>query len=161
MSLTSAGHLSADAKPNSVYRYFDHLGRLVFVGIAIQRGQHYRQDDPQQSEWLRYSERYDIEVCRDRDAAFRSKREAVEEFRPPFNKVYNANWQEIRSAYLSLRAAEDLLASIQAGIDPGAAPSEDAAPQRRNSSKNAAPEAESTPESFEAMLANLFNGGRR
>ncbi len=159
MTISAPGHLSADAKPNAVYRYFDHLGRLVFVGIAIRHGRHHGQVDPQRPEWLQYAERYDIEVCRDRDAAFRCKREMVEEFRPPFNKVYNANWQEIRSAYLSLRAAEDLLASIQAG-GPEPAPSEDAAPQCRSSPRIAAPETASTPESFESMLANLFKGGR-
>lgn len=114
MKLSTAGHLAGDAKPNSVYRYYDHAGRLIYIGITA-RGIQRQHEHSQISEWFPHAVTQHLEACPDRDAALRLERELIKAFRPPFNKTHNGDWEPVRVAYLAVRAAEERLEAAQAG----------------------------------------------
>lgn len=107
-------------RPNSVYRYYDHAGRLIYVGITA-RGIVRQHEHNGTSEWWPFVARQEIEHCRDREEALRVERELIKLYRPPFNKVHNEDWERLRAAYLGIVEAERVYEALRAGtpVFPG------------------------------------------
>jgi hypothetical protein len=91
-----------DHYPTSVYRYYDSLGCLIYVGITRQGiGRNFQHN--MKAEWWPYVVRQEVEHHPTRLAAARREKELIHEFRPPFNKAHNEMWQHHRAAYLAVR----------------------------------------------------------
>ena len=107
--------LTEATKPNTVYKYYDRLGRLIYIGSTVRGGK--RQDEhATTSPWFRqHAAIQDLETCRDREEMLRVERELIRIYRPPFNKVHNENWEAIRAAYLTIVTAEESYGKVQAG----------------------------------------------
>lgn len=101
-------------KPNSVYRYYDHAGRLIYVGITAQGPGRQRQHNAT-SEWWQYVASQTVEHCPDRETALRVERALIEAHRPPFNRQHNEPWEDLRAGYLRLISAERAYSALQAG----------------------------------------------
>jgi predicted GIY-YIG superfamily endonuclease len=112
--LLTPGHLAANATPNSVYRYFDHADRLIYIGVTA-RGIQRQHEHEKLSDWFDHADHQQIEKCPDRASALTLERELIKAYRPPFNKVHNGDWEPVRDAYLAVVTAERALRSAQSG----------------------------------------------
>jgi hypothetical protein len=91
-----------DLQPTSVYRYYDSLGCLIYVGITKQGiGRNHQHNGS--AEWWPHVARQEVEHFESRKLAARREKELIFEFRPPFNKVHNPNWRQQQAAYLVTR----------------------------------------------------------
>jgi hypothetical protein len=95
--------------PTSVYRYYDKAGVLLYVGITS-RATTRQQEHNADKEWWAFVARQEVEHLDTRPLASERERELIRQFHPPFNKVHNNGWREVREAYL---AAHHLLPDRQ------------------------------------------------
>lgn len=95
---------TGDDTPTSVYRYYDKLGILLYVGITrtgIARNvQHNRS-----AQWWPMVVRQEVEHLASRTAARAREKDLIQEYRPPFNVQHNVDHQSLRDAYLGLAVA--------------------------------------------------------
>lgn len=107
-------------RPNSVYRYYDHAGRLIYVGITA-RGIQRQHEHNAFSEWWPLVARQEVEHLASRQEALDRERELIQSCRPPFNRTHNEQWRDCRDAYLRLRKAEQAYEATRLGdpIPPG------------------------------------------
>lgn len=91
--------------PNSpsVYRYYDSLGILIYVGITSQRSARNRQHN-QDKEWWPLVARQDVEHFETREQIVAREAELIRKHSPPFNIQKNVDWASARAVYLQLRA---------------------------------------------------------
>jgi len=87
--------------PTSLYRYFDRVGLLIYVGIT-KRGHQRNTEHNMRAEWWPYAARQEVEHLPTRTAALRREAELIRQFRPPFNKQHNDRSDTARSDYLAL-----------------------------------------------------------
>lgn len=93
----------AIAHPTSVYRYYDHMAVLIYVGIT-RRGSQRNADHFRDKNWWQYVEEQRVEHYPDEVSAHTREVELIQLHTPPFNTQHNPFWQEVRAAYLALRA---------------------------------------------------------
>jgi hypothetical protein len=98
--LSSASHLT----PNSVYRYSDVQGILIYVGITGSRSTRNRQHNGDK-EWWPFVVSQTVEHFDSREAAHTREVALIQKYRPPFNKQHNVFHRELKAAYLLARAA--------------------------------------------------------
>jgi hypothetical protein len=88
--------------PTSVYRYYDELGVLIYVGITssgLSRNQQHNAD----KEWWPWVVSQSVDHHDTRDEAHAHEVRLIEKFRPPFNKQHNRDHAVVRAAYLAVR----------------------------------------------------------
>lgn len=86
--------------PSALYRYFDHAGRLLYVGVAkdpIQRDREHANS----SEWHRHFSRHTVEWHEVRDSALAAERAAIRDESPVFNRLASRAGPEAAAAYLA------------------------------------------------------------
>lgn len=93
----------APVDPTSVYRYYDHHGLLLYVGITKQRGGRNLQHNST-AEWWPFVERQEIEHHPSRESASAREKLLIRTFRPPFNRQHNLDGANLREAYLAFAA---------------------------------------------------------
>lgn len=113
-SLPRPMHPVTADRPNSVYRYYDHAGRLIYVGITA-RGITRQHEHNATSDFWPHVATQQVEHCPDRETALRVERALIEAHRPPFNRQHNGDWERLRAAYLGIVEAERVYAALRAG----------------------------------------------
>lgn len=95
-----------DNAPTSVYRYYDSLGILLYIGITrtgvVRNVQHNRA-----AEWWPLVARQEVEHLPSRVAASLREKSLIQQYRPPFNVQHNPDHDVVRAAYLDLATAAD------------------------------------------------------
>lgn len=96
----------ADRHPRrtSVYRYYDRHGLLLYVGITS-RGSRRNGEHNRDKEWWPFVVRQEVEHLDSRPAAAAREKELIRLYRPPFNTLHNAGWEDLRTAYLAYAAS--------------------------------------------------------
>lgn len=108
--------LEEPTRPNSVYRYYDRVGRLIYIGVTRRPGSHRQHEHATRSDWFKtHVATQDVEQCDSPEEMLRVERELIQVYRPPFNKQHNENWEVIRAAYLAVVGAEQILAEVRSG----------------------------------------------
>lgn len=86
----------------SVYRYYDRLGVLLYVGITS-RGATRNGEHNATKSWWKYVNNQQVEHYPTRDAAVHRERELIREFRPPFNVQHNPGHADVAAVYVAAR----------------------------------------------------------
>lgn len=86
--------------PTSVYRYYDRIGILIYVGITRQ-GMGRNAQHNGKAEWWPFVARQEVEHYPTRGAAAMREKELIRGHRPPFNKQHNHDYEVSRAAYLA------------------------------------------------------------
>lgn len=89
-------------KETSLYRYYDQLGILLYVGITDRSIR--RNDEHNAKEWWRFVVRQEVEHFPTRELALGAEKDLIIKKRPPFNVQHNIGYAELRSAYLTFRS---------------------------------------------------------
>ncbi|MCA0296535.1 MAG: hypothetical protein LCH96_14735 [Actinobacteria bacterium] len=89
-------------RETSLYRYYDQLGLLLYVGITDRSIR--RNDEHNTKEWWKFVVRQEVEHFATRDLALGAEKDWIIKKRPPFNVQHNLGHAELRSAYLEFRA---------------------------------------------------------
>lgn len=90
----------AGAEPTSVYRYYDQIGVLIYVGITRQgMGRNVQHNG--KAEWWPFVARQEVDHLPSRAAALIREKELIRGHRPPFNKQHNPDHAEMRATYLA------------------------------------------------------------
>lgn len=85
--------------PTSVYRYYDAVGTLIYVGITRQgMGRNVQHNG--KAEWWPFVARQEVDHFPTRQAAMLREKDLIRSLRPPFNKQHNPTHAEMREAYL-------------------------------------------------------------
>jgi predicted GIY-YIG superfamily endonuclease len=92
-------------EPTSVYRYYDALDVLIYVGIT-KRGTGRNTEHNRHASWWPYVSRQEVEHLDTRPAALRRERELIIRHRPPFNVQHNPDARSLREAYEAFMAAD-------------------------------------------------------
>jgi hypothetical protein len=85
--------------PTPVYRYYDRVGRLIYVGITA-RGMTRQREHDKSAEWWPYVARQEVDHHPTRADALRAERELIGAHHPPFNKQHNPDHPRLRTEYL-------------------------------------------------------------
>lgn len=85
--------------PTSVYRYYDRLGTLIYVGIT-RRGMARNAEHNTRAQWWPFVVRQEVDHFPSRAEAASREKELIRRYRPPFNTAHNLDSAEARSAYL-------------------------------------------------------------
>lgn len=93
----------ATVHPTSVYRYYDHMAVLIYVGIT-RRGSQRNAEHFRGKDWWPYVAEQRVEHYPDEISAHVREVELIQLHTPPFNTQHNPDWQEMRSAYLAMRS---------------------------------------------------------
>lgn len=104
--------------PNSVYKYFDRHGILIYVGITGAGSARNKQHNSDKAWWI-CVEKQDVEHFDTRAAAHQREVELIETHRPPFNKQHNPEHDELRAAYIALAQSGRLGMSARELIQAG------------------------------------------
>jgi hypothetical protein len=102
-------------RPTSIYKYFDARGILIYVGLTGQGVTRNRQHNSDKA-WWPFVASQDVEHFDTRAEAQGREIALIHQFRPPFNIVHNADYRELRRAYLDMQdgpAALDVLQTKQ------------------------------------------------
>jgi len=94
----------------SVYRYYDKLGILIYVGITSQRSTRQQQHNADKA-WWPHVAKQEVDHFTSRSAALERERSLIQTFLPPFNVQHNRDHSEMRRAY-------ELLALANVESDP-------------------------------------------
>lgn len=89
--------------PTSVYRYYDSIGILIYVGITRQ-GMGRNTQHNGKAEWWPFVARQEVDHFPTRGAAAMREKELIRSHRPPFNKQHNHAHGQMREAYLAYAA---------------------------------------------------------
>ena len=92
------------ASPTSVYRYYDSIGVLIYVGITKQ-GMGRNAQHNGKAEWWPFVARQEVDHYPTRPAALAREKQLIQHHRPPFNKQHNPVHTEMREAYLAYARA--------------------------------------------------------
>ena len=84
--------------PTSVYRYYDQLGILIYVGITS-RGVARNIEHNKSKVWWKYVARQSVQHFPTRAIALGVERRLIEKHRPPFNVQHNYGHAEVRAEY--------------------------------------------------------------
>jgi hypothetical protein len=87
--------------PTSVYKYYDHIGVLIYVGITAQGVGRQRQHNADKAWWPFVAEQA-VEHFATREEAECREVELIRHFRPPVNTVHNKHHMDIKRAYAEL-----------------------------------------------------------
>lgn len=87
----------------SVYRYYDAIGVLIYVGITG-RGAARNWEHSRNAEWWSFVARQEVEHHATLRAALDREKRLIQEFRPPFNVLHNHDAASLKSAYVALQA---------------------------------------------------------
>lgn len=96
----------SDSTPTSVYRYYDRAGLLLYVGITS-RGTRRQAEHNADKEWWPFVTSQDVEHYPARAEAAAREKALIREFRPPFNKLHNPDFANLRALYLAAAACLD------------------------------------------------------
>lgn len=88
-------------RQTSVYRFYDALGVLIYVGITA-RGVNRQLEHNLAAEWWPYVTRQEVEHFASRPDASRREAELIRYHRPPFNKQLNPDHEMAKALYLQL-----------------------------------------------------------
>lgn len=89
----------------SVYRYYDDIGLLLYVGIT-ERGVVRNFEHSAFKDWWPFVVRQEVDHFDTRAEAAAEEKRLIRQYRPPYNVQHNAGVREIREAYLALRRAQ-------------------------------------------------------
>ena len=103
---------------NSVYRYFDAHGVMVYVGITHHGLVRNRQHNAEKAWWV-FVHRQEVEHYDSREAAHAREIELIQRHRPPFNVMHNHQHTEVREAYIQLQQSGRLGKSAQELMSDG------------------------------------------
>jgi hypothetical protein len=84
----------------SLYRYFDSLGVLLYVGIT-DRGNQRNSEHDKSKNWWTFVARQEVSHFETREDALAAERACIAMHRPPFNKQHNPDHDKTKAAYLS------------------------------------------------------------
>lgn len=84
--------------PTSVYRYYDQLGILIYVGVTS-RGMARNIEHNKSKVWWKYVARQGVQHFPNRATALRVERQLIEQHRPPFNIQHNYGYAQVRAEY--------------------------------------------------------------
>jgi hypothetical protein len=88
----------------SVYRYYDKLGILIYVGITSQRSTRQQQHNSDKA-WWPHVAKQEVDHFLTRADALARERSLIQTFLPPFNTQHNRDHIEMRRAYELLALA--------------------------------------------------------
>lgn len=97
---TQATHRSQ--LPTSVYRYYDKVDLLIYVGIT-NRGAQRNGEHNTGKEWWPFVVRQEVEHYPNRGAAAIRERELIRRYCPPFNTQHNPQHVVMREAYFKVQ----------------------------------------------------------
>jgi hypothetical protein len=86
--------------PTSVYRYYDAMDALIYVGITS-RGMTRNREHNSRAVWWKFVARQEVDHYPTRVAAEAAEKKLIRFHLPPFNKTHNPHHQELRKEYLS------------------------------------------------------------
>lgn len=92
--------------PTSVYLYYDQHDLLLYVGVTGRRTMR-NMEHASDKEWWQFVTRQKVEHFPDRPAALAREKQLILEYRPPFNRQHNADWQSLRESYLAFAASTE------------------------------------------------------
>jgi hypothetical protein len=84
--------------PSSVYRYYDHSGVLLYVGVTS-RGMARNAEHDKSKPWWHYVATQQVDHYETRADALEAEERLIRSFRPPFNVQHNPFHAEVRRAY--------------------------------------------------------------
>lgn len=87
--------------PTSVYRYYDRLNMLIYVGITG-RGMSRNVEHNKSKPWWQHVTRQEVEHFATRDEAHAREVDLIERHTPPFNVQHNRDHREMRALYEAL-----------------------------------------------------------
>jgi hypothetical protein len=94
----------SEAQPTSVYRYYDAVGMLIYVGITHQgMGRNLQHNG--KAEWWPFVARQEVEHHPDRPTAAKREKQLIRQFHPPFNKQHNPDSENLRASYYAFAAS--------------------------------------------------------
>jgi hypothetical protein len=89
----------------SVYRYYDQLGILIYVGITGRGVKRNREHNLSKS-WWRYVAHQEVDHFATRRDALDRERDLIETYRPPFNAQHNDEGLAMAAAYDAWRSID-------------------------------------------------------
>lgn len=95
----------------SVYKYYDQIGILIYVGITNQESARNKQHNASKH-WWHFVARQDVSHHESREGALAEERRLIQKHLPPFNVQHNAHHVDIKSAYLKMVQSVDLSTSL-------------------------------------------------
>jgi hypothetical protein len=101
-SATDAASAASETQANSVYRYYDRHKILIYVGITCRGAMRNRQHNDDKAWWPFVAEQV-VDHFDTRAQARAREIELIQQFRPPFNKQHNPEYEELRQAYIELQ----------------------------------------------------------
>src|SRR6267154_2018176 len=100
-------HTTTSDTPTSVYRYYDRLGVLIYVGLTRTRTERNQQHNGDKDWWPLVASQA-IDHFQTREEAIGGESALIAKFRPPFNTQQNPEHQTIKAAYLASLQNGDL-----------------------------------------------------
>lgn len=89
-------------RPTSIYRYYDHAGILIYVGITSAGAQRNQQHNADKA-WWGFVHSQQVDHFQSREEALVREADLIRQFTPPFNTVHNRSSEQVRAAYLFCR----------------------------------------------------------
>jgi hypothetical protein len=86
--------------PTSVYKYYDSLGILIYVGITS-RGVLRNREHNSDKAWWTHVASQEVEHFDNRLAALSRETQLIQQHFPPFNTQQNPAWEQSRASYLA------------------------------------------------------------
>lgn len=93
--------------PTSVYRYYDKLGLLLYVGVTGRAGRRNREHSKRAPFWP-YVARQEVDHFSTPEQALIHEAKLIRINKPPFNTIHNVGHAEIRNAYLEFASSDAL-----------------------------------------------------
>jgi hypothetical protein len=98
--------------PTSVYRYYDRMGALIYVGITS-RGIRRNIEHNLDREWWPYVVTQEVDHYATRDEALLLERHLIRKYEPPFNVQHNPNHEGRRADYLGVASIQPIRHAVQ------------------------------------------------